>query len=82
MFPVNIAKFLRTPILKRDLKFLKLKTELKNRVTDCDITNRVKSSCDAIANFLLNFRNSEFLVKMKFPSYLTRKFYLYLIKMI
>ena len=41
--------------------------------------NRVKSNCDAIGNFLLIFRNSEFLMKIKFPSSVTRKFYLYLI---
>ena len=37
------------------------------------------SNCDVIANFSLNFRDSEFLMKIKFPSQLTRKFYLYLI---
>ena len=41
--------------------------------------NGVKSNSDVIANFLLIFRNSEFLMKMKFPSYVTQKFYLYLI---
>ena len=40
---------------------------------------RVKSNCDVKANFSLIFRNSELLLKMKFPSYVTRKFYLYLI---
>ena len=39
----------------------------------------VKLNFDAIAKFPLIFRNSEFLMKIKFPSYLTRKFYLYLI---
>ena len=37
------------------------------------------SNCDVIANFSLIFRTSEFLMKTKFPSYVTRKFYLYLI---
>ena len=41
--------------------------------------NWVKSNCDVIANFPLIFRNSEYLMKIKFPSYVTRKFYLYLI---
>ena len=41
--------------------------------------NRVKSNCDVIANFLLILRNSEFLMKIKFPSYGTREFYRYLI---
>ena len=40
--------------------------------------NRVNSNCDVIANFSLIFRNLEFLMKVKFPSYVTRKFYLYL----
>ena len=41
--------------------------------------NRVKSNCDVIANFSLILRDLEFLMKIKFPSYVTRKFYLYLI---
>ena len=41
--------------------------------------NQVKSNCDVIANFSLIFRHPEFLMKMKFPSYVTRKLYLYLI---
>ena len=32
-----------------------------------------------IANFSLFFHNSEFLMKIKFPSYVTQKFYIYLI---
>ena len=41
--------------------------------------NQVKSNGDLIANFSSIFRNLEFLVKIKFPSYLTRKCYLYLV---
>ena len=44
--------------------------------------NRVKLNCDVIANFSLIFQNSEFLMKIKFPSYITRKFYLHLITLI
>ena len=40
---------------------------------------RVKSNCDVIANFSLIFSNSEFLMKIKLPSYVTRNFYLYFI---
>ena len=42
------------------------------------LQNRIKSNCDVIANFSLIFRNSKFIMKIKFPSYVTRKFYLYL----
>ena len=44
--------------------------------------NRVKLNCDVIANFSLIFQNSEFLMKIKCPSYITRKFYLHLITLI
>ena len=37
--------------------------------------NRVKLNCDVIANFPLIFRNLKFLMKIKFTSYVTRKFY-------
>ena len=40
--------------------------------------NRVESNCDAKANVSLIFLNSEFLMKVKFPSYVTQRFYLYL----
>ena len=53
--------------------------KLENRVTDYDVKNVVKLNCDVIADFLLIFRNSKFLMKIKFPSYVTRKFYLHLI---
>ena len=37
--------------------------------------NRVKSNFDAVAKFSFIFRNSEFLIKIKFPSYvITLKF--------
>ena len=49
------------------------------RDSKTELKNRVKSNCDAIANFSLIFLNSEFLIKIKFPSHVTRKFYLYLI---
>ena len=39
--------------------------------------NRVKSNCDVLANFSLIFRNSEFIMKNKFPSYETQKFSLF-----
>ena len=57
-----------------DLEFLSKKTELR-------ITTRVKSNCDVKANFSLIFCNSEILSlfnNTKVPSYVTRKFYLYL----
>ena len=38
--------------------------------------SRVKPNCEVIASFSLIFCNSEFLMKIKFPSYVTRKFYL------
>ena len=44
-----------------------------------ELENRVKSDCDVIANFSLIFRYLEYLMKIKFPSYVTRKFYDYLI---
>ena len=40
---------------------------------------RVKFNCYVIAIFLLIFRNSEFLIKIKFPSYVHQKFHLDLI---
>ena len=40
---------------------------------------RVKLIYDVITNCLLFFRSLEFLMKIKFPSYITRKFYLHLI---
>ena len=36
------------------------------------------SQIDVITKFSLIFRDSQFLMKIKFPSYLTRKFHLYL----
>ena len=52
--------------------------ELENRITDYDIIKQVKSNCYVTANFSSIFSNPEFLVKIKLPSYVTRKFYLYL----
>ena len=57
--------------------------ELENRVKKRSYglwrhKNRVKLNCEVIANFSLIFINSEFLMKKKFLSYVTRKFNLYL----
>ena len=50
--------------------------ELKNRVRDCEVIK--PTNFDVIAKFLLIFRDSEFSMKIKFPSQATQKFYLYL----
>ena len=52
-----------------------LKTELRIMIS----LTRVKSNCGIVTNFSLILRNSEFLMKIKFSSYVTREFFLYLI---
>ena len=37
-------------------------------------SNRIKSNRDVVANFSLTFRDWKFLMKIKFPSYVTRRF--------
>ena len=54
-------------------------SELENRVTDYDVIKQVKLNYDVIAIFSLIFRNSGFLMNIKFPIYITRKFLFHLI---
>ena len=42
-----------------------------------ELENRVKSNCDIIANFSFLFRYLEFLIKIKFLSFVTQKLYRY-----
>ena len=70
-----------TMLVSRESRIPELENRVKKQVTHYDVIKRVKSNCDVIAYFLLIFRNSEFLMKTKFPSYVTRKFYFYLIAM-